>query len=44
MDAIFTDRFKRLLQRSENNLLNLLSCGAISGYQESRNIMKEIAN
>ena len=44
MDAIFTDRFKSILQWSSNNLLSLLSCGSLSGCPESRVMIKKLAN
>jgi hypothetical protein len=44
MDVILTERFKSLLQRSESNLLSLLSCGALSSSPESRNTIQKIAD
>ena len=44
MEAIFTDRFKTILKKSEFNLLSLLCCGALSKHEESREMIKNISN
>ncbi|KIM38491.1 hypothetical protein M413DRAFT_76005 [Hebeloma cylindrosporum] len=41
--AIFTPQFRAILRRGNNNILSLLSCGALSSYMESRDQIKAFA-
>lgn len=44
LDMIFTDRFQSILCRGSKNILSLLSCGALSSYDESRASVKGFAD
>ena len=43
--VIFPERFRKILQREKNkNILNLLSCGALSSQPSSRDAIKGLAS
>lgn len=44
LEAIFSHRFQKILQRGKNNILSMLSCGALSRDTDSRVQIQNFAN